>query len=257
MEAIMHTASERSVPTHRTPTSLAGVPGETCLREVFGKQPVRHLSAGKPLFVEGEEATHVFEVGHGALRVFKIISDGRRVITGFLYPGDIIGLSVGQRYLYSAEAISAATVRQMTRAEFDSAVTDNPRLQPEFFALVSDEMAAAQDQMVLLSCKNAEERICSFLLKFLKRCSLPGERRRQIELPMCRQDIADYLGLTIETVSRTFTRLINKGVVSIENGALRHTIMIERPSLLAKLAGDGNEDDSWPDQSLQAHRAGH
>ncbi len=227
-----------------------------CLRDVFRQQASEHLTAGKSLFLEGDRAEHVFEVVEGALRIFKIISDGRRVITGFLYSGDIIGLAVGQRYLYSAEAISVATVKRVSRRRFDLAVTDNQRLQPEFFALVSDEMAAAQDQMVLLSCKNAEERICSFLLKFMKHNSLPGERRRNIELPMCRQDIADYLGLTIETVSRTFTKLIQKGVVSIENSALRHTIAIERPALLARLAGDG-EEVCWHEGLMAGQQAGH
>ncbi len=240
------------------PHDLAPVVESQCLRDLFCKQASEQLCAGKPLFLEGDDAGHVFEVVEGVLRIFKIISDGRRVITGFLYAGDIIGLAVGERYLYSAEAIGPTTVRRVSRRQFDAAVAGNNRLQPEFFALVSDEMAAAQDQMVLLSCKNAEERICSFLLKFMKKDALPGERRRSVDLPMCRQDIADYLGLTIETVSRTFTKLINKGVVSIENAAMRHTITIERPNRLARLAGDGDaEGDSWHDTGWPGNHGSH
>ncbi|MBP2562368.1 CRP/FNR family transcriptional regulator [Neorhizobium galegae] len=215
--------------------------GANCLRDLFSKQPVEHRSGNRSLFLEGDEAAHVFQVVEGTLRIFKIISDGRRVITGFLYAGDIVGISLGKRYLYSADAVSSTTVRRLTRNQFDSGIDESPRLRTEVSALVSDEMAAAQDQMVLLSCKSAEERMCSFLLKLLKKSELLGERRLSIELPMSRQDIADYLGLTIETVSRTITKLINKRVLRIENAVARHSISVERPVLLAQLAGDDDD----------------
>lgn len=213
----------------------------TSLHGLFHKQPVEYLSQSKTLFLEGDEATHVFEVLDGALRLFKIISDGRRVIMGFLFSGDFVGISAGKHYLYSAEAVCGTTVRRLSRKQLELAVSHSQQLRPAIFSLVSDEMTAAQDQMVLLSCKNAEERLCSFLLKFLKRNSLPGERRVNIDLPMCRQDIADYLGLTIETVSRTFTKLIGRGILKIEDANVRHTVTVAKPILLAQLAGDGDE----------------
>lgn len=218
----------------------------TILHEIFQKQPAEYLSPGKTLFLEGDDASHVFEVLDGALRIFKIISDGRRVITGFLYPGDFVGISLSNRYLYSAEAICGTTVRRLSRRQLDAAASESQRLRPAIFTVVSDEMAAAQDQMVLLSCKNAEERFCSFLLKFMRRNALPGERILSIELPMCRQDIADYLGMTIETVSRTVTKLIGRGALRIEDATVRHTITILKPVLLAQLAGDGDECDEEP-----------
>ncbi|MGI8397527.1 helix-turn-helix domain-containing protein [Agrobacterium deltaense] len=214
------------------------------LRDIFRHQPPEHLPAGRSLFLEGDEARHVFQVTEGVLRVFRIIADGRRIVTGFLYAGDILGISAAKRYLYSAETVSRTTLRRVTRTYFESAVRENHRLQPELLLLVSDEMAAAQEQMVLLSSKNAEERVCTFLLKFLARTGLPGEQEKTVELPMCRQDIADYLGMTIETVSRTFTKLISKGVVRIENAVTRQTIIVNNPLLLAQLAGD---DDDYVD----------
>ncbi|WCK68743.1 helix-turn-helix domain-containing protein [Agrobacterium tumefaciens] len=216
------------------------------LHEFFLKQPVEYLSPAKTLFLEGDNASHVFEVLDGALRIFKIISDGRRIITGFLYPGDFVGMCLWDRYLYSAEAICGTTVRRLSRRQLDAAATESQRLRPAIFSVVSDEMAAAQDQMVLLSCKSAEERLCSFLLKFMRRNALPGERILSIELPMCRQDIADYLGMTIETVSRTVTKLIGRGALRIEDATVRHTITILKPVLLAQLAGDGDECDEEP-----------
>lgn len=234
----MHTAGDYKLLDAGHPASMDGT---TSLREIFQKQPAEYLSPGKTLFLEGDDASHVFEVLDGALRIFKIISDGRRVITGFLYPGDFVGISLSSRYLYSAEAVCGTTVRRLSRGQLDAAVNGSQRLRPAIFNVVSDEMAAAQDQMVLLSCKNAEERFCSFLLKFMRRNALRGERILSIELPMCRQDIADFLGMSIETVSRTVTKLIGRGALRIEDAPVRHTITILKPLLLAQLAGDGDE----------------
>ncbi|WP_226951388.1 helix-turn-helix domain-containing protein [Rhizobium terrae] len=229
-----------------------------CLHALFTKQPVEHFMPGQPLFFEGDEAKHVFEVMEGTLRIFRIISDGRRVITGFLYAGDIVGVSLKERYLYSAEAIAPAKIRRLTRKAFDCAVAESDELRPKVFSKVCDEMAAAQDQMVLLSCKSAEERLCTFLHKHLQRTTTEGGRAAVIELPMTRQDMADYLGLTIETVSRSITKLIGKGVVSVANPAARHLIKVEKPGALAQLAGDGDEyQEARRDLAVQGDRRRH
>ncbi|MCJ9672543.1 helix-turn-helix domain-containing protein [Neorhizobium sp. BETTINA12A] len=212
-----------------------------CLHSLFAKQPVEYLAAGQPLFFEGDEARHIFEVIEGNLRVFRIISEGRRVITGFLHAGDMIGVSLRDNYIYTAEAITTAKVRRLSRRQFEAAIINSESLRPKVFARVCDEMAAAQDQMVLLSSKSAEERICTFLLKYLKRAMAEGNAQPIVELSMSRQDMADYLGLTIETVSRTITRLIGKGVLNVLDPAARHSIRIERPGMLAQLAGDDDD----------------
>jgi CRP/FNR family transcriptional regulator len=95
--------------------------------------------------------------------------------------------------------------------------------------------------MVLLSSKSAEERLCTFLLRYLKRAMAERDPQPVVELSMSRQDMADYLGLTIETVSRTITRLIGKGVLNVLDPAARHSIRIERPGMLAQLAGDDDD----------------
>jgi len=212
-----------------------------CLHSLFAKQSVEYLAPGQPLFFEGDEAKHVFEVTEGTLRVFRIISDGRRVITGFQHAGDIIGVSLKGDYLYSAEAITPAKIRRLARRQFDAAVINSDSLRPAVFARVCDEMAAAQDQMVLLSSKSAEERLCTFLLRYLRRAMAEGGAQPVVDLPMSRQDMADYLGLTIETVSRTITKLIGKGVLKVVDPAARHSIRIERPGMLAQLAGDDDD----------------
>lgn len=226
-----------------------------CLHTLFARQPAEHLVPGQSLFFEGDDAKHVFEVLEGTLRIFRIISDGRRIITGFLHAGDIVGVSLRGNYLYSAEAITPTKVRRLTRKAFDVAVADSEELRPQVFAHVCDEMAAAQDQMVLLSCKNAEERICSFLLKYLRRTMSEGALQPIVDLPMTRLDMGDYLGLTIETVSRTITKLTSKGVLS---PAGRHSLRIIKPEMLAQLAGDGDEyEDSRRDFVVHSERRRH
>ncbi len=208
------------------------------LQSLFWKQPVEQLDAGRTLFFEGDPAKHLFELVEGVLRIFKIMADGRRVITGFLHPGDLVGVSLRNHYLYSAEAVTPARLRRFSRKAFEATVSSSPELRPQLFARLCDEMAAAQDQMVLLSCKNAEERLCSFLLQQLRRKREQDRSSSVVDLPMTRLDIADYLGLTIETVSRTMTKLANKGIVS---PAGRHSICVVKVSMLAHLAGEGDE----------------
>lgn len=208
------------------------------LHTLFARQPVENYSAGQILFFEGDPAKSIFEVVEGALRILRILPDGRRVITGFLNAGDILGISFKSHYIYTAEAIGAVTIRRLSRKAFENEVANSADIRPAVFNQMSDEMAAAQDQMVLLSTKNAEERLCSFLLKELQRALATGAREPIVALPMTRLDIADYLGLTIETVSRTMTKLANKGVLA---SCGRHAVKILRRGMLAQLAGDGDE----------------
>ena len=220
---------------------VAGSPAG--LHSLFARQPAEHFSAGQILFFEGDPAKSIFEIVEGTLRILRILPDGRRVITGFLHAGDILGISFRSHYIYTAEAIDDVTIRRLSRKAFEAEVANSAEIRPAVFHQMSDEMAAAQDQMVLLSTKNAEERLCSFLVKELQRALRGGGREAVVPLPMTRLDIADYLGLTIETVSRTMTKLTNKGVLASSG---RHAVKILRRGLLAQLAGDGDEcDEDW------------
>ncbi len=214
---------------------------EPSLQGLFRGQAVEKIESGAAVFWEGDTASHVFEVVEGVLRVCRLLSDGRRVITGFVYPGDLLGVSLKSSYLYTAEAVTKTKVRRVARSRFQEEINRSPELQPQLFARLCDEMAAAQDQMVLLARKNAEERVCSFLLLIARR--LRGERQHMpvIQVPMTRLDMADYLGLTLETVSRTMTKLASRGVI-VPNG--RHAIIIRKMNKLAALAGENQEDDN-------------
>jgi CRP/FNR family transcriptional regulator, anaerobic regulatory protein len=230
--------------------SHSGLPGRAfagqdqtapSLQSLFSRQPMETFESGTAVFWEGDAAGHVFEVVKGVLRVFKLLSDGRRSITGFIYPGDLIGISIKDRYLYSAEAVTTTKVRRFGRKRFQDEINDCPELRPQLFARLCDEMAAAQDQMVLLGRKSAEERVCSFLLVIARRMSGDRQMHPLVEIPMTRLDMADYLGLTIETVSRTMTKLSACGVIAASG---RHTIVVRKLAKLAVLAGDGDDGDN-------------
>lgn len=223
---------------------------ERSLAALFYNQPIESFEAGTAVFWEGDPAGHVFEVMSGTLRIFRILADGRRIITGFLYPGDLLGLSLRNHYLYTAEAVTTVKLRRFTRGRFEDQVDHSPALRPLLVARLCDEMAAAQDQMVLLARKSAEERVASFLMSILRRGEAEGEDEPVIELPMTRLDMADYLGLTIETVSRLMSRLTSAGVIAPVG---RHAIVIRRLNKLARLAGD--DADLYEDDANYARRA--
>jgi CRP/FNR family transcriptional regulator len=237
----MFSQSEQVSAASKTFVSTLSAPPS--LQSLFSRQPVEKFDAGAGILWEGGAASHVFEVAEGVLRVFRILSDGRRAITGFLYAGDILGVSLKDRYLYSAEAVTPTKVRRFTRNRFREQMARFPELRPQLFARLCDEVAAAQDQMVLLARKNAEERVCSFLLQIARRMDCDRHALPVIEIPMSRLDMADYLGLTIETVSRTMTKLTNRGVIAPTD---RHGVMIRKFGKLVLLAGGGDEDDNRP-----------
>eukprot|EP01035_Chromulina_nebulosa_P043443 gene43443-58850_t len=155
-------------------------------------------------------------------------------------------------YLYNAEAVTAVKVRRFSSVSFQEAINVSPELRPQLFARLCDEMASAQDQMVLLSRKNAEERICSFLLLLAKRMSRSASLSINIEIPMSRLDMADYLGLTIETVSRTITSLIGRGVIT-QSG--RHDICIKKLDTLLRLAGNAESEEPKSSARAQSRQA--
>jgi CRP/FNR family transcriptional regulator, anaerobic regulatory protein len=216
------------------------------LKDLFGGQPIESFSAGEALIWEGDQAGHIFNVVEGVLRVYKILPDGRRAIMGFVYPGDIFGVSFQHRSLFTAEAVTAIKVRRFSHGRFLSLVNESPDLQSQLFALLCTKMSAAQDQMLLLGRKCAEERVVSFLLAVHRKCGEGVE----IELPMSRLDMADYLGLTIETVSRMMTSLTRRGLIHATG---RHKIALRKLSALRDIAGrDEDEVDAPPTPARRA-----
>lgn len=178
------------------------------------KSTVR-FRAGDICVQEGDAAAYLFNVTSGTIKVYKLLADGRRQITGFLFAGDFLGLTLNDTYAYSAEAVTNVALCRFQRARFEALLTEFPQLEKRLLGVASSELAAAQDQMLLLGRKTAREKVASFLLQLQRRTSQLGESSGEVELPMSRTDIADYLGLTTETVSRTITQLKSAGIVRL------------------------------------------
>ena len=172
---------------------------------------VSRKAAGEMLFLEGDPADHVYQVTSGLVSLYKFLPDGRRQIVDFPSRGRHLGFVAGDVYTCSAEAITSVKVTITSRREFERMVGRQPELARKLLAANLEEMQSAHDQLLLLGRKNAMEKVASFLITLAdrqKRGSGP------IEVPMPRVDIADYLGLTIETVSRTLSRLKSDGVIA-------------------------------------------
>ncbi|OSQ47237.1 Crp/Fnr family transcriptional regulator [Thalassospira alkalitolerans] len=169
------------------------------------------------IFHEAEDADYVFNVTSGSVKLYKLLGDGRRQITGFLFPGDFLGLALNATYSYTAEAIEPVTACRFPREKLEKLFDEYPRLEKRMLGMAVDELAAAQDQMLLLGRKTAKEKVASFLLMLARRQEHRGEESGMIHIPMSRSDIADYLGLTIETVSRTLTQLRKEATISLKD----------------------------------------
>jgi CRP/FNR family transcriptional regulator len=230
---------------HRPVVPFAAAANETpTLKDLFKGQPTETFSAGEALFWEGDQAGHIFDVLEGVLRVYRIMSDGRRAIMGFIHPGEVLGVSFQNRYLFTAEAVTDVKIRRFARGRFFTMINESPALRPQLFAILCDEMSAAQDQMLLLGRKTAEERVVSFLLTIHRKSATDGE----IEVPMSRQDMADYLGLTMETVSRMMTSLTRRGLIA---AGARHTVILRKLTTLREIAGDDDDETAPPAAQLR------
>jgi len=191
------------------------------------------FAPGQCVFFEGDPANSLFNVKLGVVKLFKLLVDGRTQITGFLFPGDFLGLALLSKYAYSCEAVTAAELCKFPRLEFERMLERFPAFERQVLSTASNELASAQDQMLLLGRKTAQERLATFLLMMQKRAAAPSDSD-EIILPMSRQDIGDYLGLTIETVSRTVTRLRKSGVIELPDP---HRFLVRDADALKSLSG--------------------
>ena len=178
------------------------------------------------IFGEDEVADYIYKVVSGTVRTYKILSDGRRQIGGFYLPGDIFGLESADEHTLSAEAITDAKILVIKKSALTTRAGHDAAVARELFALTARELRRVQDRILLL-IKSAQERVASFLLEMAERTPAGNA----IELPMSRQDIADYLGLTIETVSRTLTSLESRAAIEVPTSrriVLRNRLALNR-----------------------------
>lgn len=174
------------------------------------------LEPGQALFYESDPAAFVFSVTTGCLRLSKLLADGRRQVTGFLFPGDLLGLTFGERFAYTAEAILPSALCRFPTEKLRALFDAYPRLEARLLAAACNEIVAAQDHLMLLGRMTARERLLSFLLMMSRRATGRGEPASPVRLPMVRADVADYLGLTVEHVSRTMHALADEGLIRLD-----------------------------------------
>jgi CRP/FNR family transcriptional regulator len=172
-------------------------------------------AAGSCFIEEGEPANAFFNITGGTAKLFKLLPDGRRQITGFVGVGHFLGLAVSDTYAFSAEAIDTVRYCRFSRPRLRGLLNDFPAMEQRLLEVASNELVAAQEQMLLLGRKTARERLASFLMMQSRQGTACHQPRGRFTLPMTRGDIADYLGLTIETVSRTLTKLRAEGLIEI------------------------------------------
>jgi CRP/FNR family transcriptional regulator len=230
--------------------AIAGYASDTpcsSFGSLFELSLLETVPAGKAICWEGDAAGYLFQLVEGVVRLQRIIGEGRRVITAFHYTGDIVGAFLQHDFLFTAEAVTDCKIRRISRKAFLSEVAVSDALRPAYLRLLSRQTAAAHEQMVLLSKKNAEERLCSFLADLAARSAM-ADQAGLLEIPMNRQDIADYLGMTIETVSRSISKLAAKNIVVPEG---RHNLRIVCTEQLKQLCG--NADAIHPEN---CHRVG-
>ena len=197
----------------------------------------RDLDPGQPLFDEESPADFAYNLVDGTIRLYKLLPDGRRQITGFAIAGDFLGLSSRGHYAYSAEAVSPVTLCRFKRADLQRLFQNFPAMEHRVLAMANDELVAAQDQMLLLGRKTPMEKVASFLLTLSKRLERVGRQGDELSLPMTRADIADFLGLTVETVSRTFSRLKASKIIGLP--VPDKVQLLDRRRLESVAAGDG------------------
>ncbi len=182
---------------------------------------------GTEIYGEKEPADYVYQVKSGAVRSYKLLSDGRRQIGSFHLVGDIFGLENGSEHRFTAEAIVDTAVRLVKRRSLELVAESDAMVARNLLNMTTNNLQHAEDHMLLLGRKTSLERVVAFLLEMDKRLTAAGV----LALPMCRRDIADYLGLTLETVSRALSRLHELGILGFIGNNQRQIVLLDRPQL--------------------------
>jgi CRP/FNR family transcriptional regulator, anaerobic regulatory protein len=194
----------------------------------FDRASVRHFESKEHIFCEGDPRTHVFQIEAGVVTVYQVLNDGRRQIVDFAYPGDFIGLGTTAEHVFSAEATSAARVRCIGASALDDNAHRDPSLALQLYRAVSRELSAARALLVAIGQRSAIERVATFLLMIHGRTVSAKDCDGVVHLPMRRADIGDFLGLTIETVSRTITKLRLMRVIEVSHGTDIRILNLDR-----------------------------
>jgi len=212
--------------------------GHSCphngLRKLCEGSSARLLKAGQHVFRAGDAQLDLYKVATGTLRLYKNLADGRRQVIGFLFAGDLIGLELQAQHLCSAQAIGSASLQSVPVATVRALACKEPGVLFELYANLSNETTAAQDLALTIGRADPEERLARFLAALSRRNERQGRDPSTLDLPMPRIDIADHLGLTIETVSRTLGKLAEQRLIKLSR---RRSVQILDMNGLERLMG--------------------
>jgi CRP/FNR family transcriptional regulator len=192
------------------PFTICAVLEQAELRELEQLGQHVHFRANEAVFAQEEIATSYYNLLEGVMRLYKLLPDGRRQIVGFALPGDFLGLGAGDRHVFSADAVGPVVVCRFSRNSFARFVAHRPNVLRRINEFAASELSQAQEQMVLLGRRSAEEKIATFLVGWRNRLARLGQTNGSV-----------YLGLTIEALSRTLTKLERDGVIEILPGGFR------------------------------------
>ena len=218
-------ASRPALARSRTAPAPAGMAALVDQMDLMGAR--MSFTRNSEIYGENEPADYVYKVVSGAVRTYKIFDDGRRQIGGFYFPGEAFGLELGDEHEFSAEAIDNSVILVVKRSAMVALADREPDMARKLWSFTASELQRVQKHMLLL-VKSAEERVACFLLEMAGRL----QSTEAVDLPMSRQDIADYLGLTIETVSRTLTQLETTAAIALPKS---RRVVLRNPKALNKL----------------------
>ncbi len=209
------------------------------LGDMAGATERLQLGARDPLFRQGEAATHIYTLTDGTARLTRVLPDGRQAAIGFRFPGDILGFTPGAEHAFGAETLTEATVCRLERKRLDTLFRRYPVLERRFLELCARELAATQDHVLALGRFTAEERCAAFLMSLIEAQEKRGHRGPVFDLPATRADIGEFLGLTLETVSRSISAFRKRGWIRLHGQSGLEPI--DREALAALAVGEGEE----------------
>jgi CRP/FNR family transcriptional regulator len=212
--------------------------GAAALDEVSAEAHRMALPARATVFREGDPAGRVFTLVDGTAKLTRLLPDGRQQVVGFRFAGDVIGYTDRPTYPFDAELLTDARLCRLDRARLDGLLRRYPMLERRLLDLCVQELAATQEQLVTVGRRPAEARVAAFLISLVDASRRRGQPRQVLEMPMTRADIADFLGLTLETVSRSLTAFRKRGWI---REPVHHRVeLLNVPAITAMAEGTGD-----------------
>lgn len=212
------------------------------LDDMAGETERVALSPRDPLFHQGDPATHVYTIIEGTARLTRLLPDGRQAAIGFRFPGDILGFTPAEEYPFGAEALTEVRICRLDRRRMDALFQRYPVLERRFLELCTRELAATQDHVLALNRFTAEERVAAFLISLVEAQERRGRTGPVFDLPATRADVGEFLGLTLETVSRAVSAFRKRGWVRLHGHS--GVELPGRAALGALAVGEGEEAGS-------------